>query len=121
MLSFGTGRLPHKIDAPRASIVDWGFWVLDELLGDSADWQTYVTRREYGKDGRLDFRRYQLDLTPPILADLGVDVPPGVNLSKIGMDAAWAVELLERIGRAFADRVDFDAPNGLDLGDSSAP
>ncbi len=121
MLSFGTGRLPHPIDAPRASIIDWGFWVLDELLEDSADWQTYITRREYGQSGRLDFRRYQLDLSARVMAELGVDVPPRVDLSKIGMDAAWAVDLLERIGRAFADRIDFDAPAGLEMGDSAAP
>jgi hypothetical protein len=121
MLSFGTGRVPRAIDAPKATIIDWGFWVLEELLGDSADWQTYVTRREYGLDGRLDFRRYQLDLTPPVLADLGVEVPPGTDLGGLGMDAVWAVELLEAIGRSFADRIDFDAPGGLDLGQSSAP
>jgi len=121
MLSFGTGRSPHSIDAPRASIVDWGFWVLDELLGDSADWQTYITRREYGQPGRLDFRRYQLDLSRPILKDLGVAVPPRVDPTGIGMDAVWAVELLEQIGRAFADRIDFEAGGGLDLGVSSAP
>jgi hypothetical protein len=117
MLSFGTGRSP----TPRARHhLDWGSG-LDELLGDSADWQTYITRREYGLSGRLDFRRYQLDLAPAVLADLGVDVPSGVDLSKLGMDAVWAVELLERIGRSFADRIDFDADGGLDLGDSSAP
>jgi hypothetical protein len=121
LLSFGTGRLPQTIDAPRATIVDWGIWVLGELLGDTADWQTYITRREYGQSGRLDFRRYQLDLAPQIVAELGVDLPPGTDLSKIGMDAVWAVELLERIGRAFADRIDFDAPEGLDLGQTSAP
>jgi patatin-like phospholipase/acyl hydrolase len=121
MLSFGTGRLPQTIDAPRANIVDWGVWVLGELLGDSADWQTYITRREYGMSGRIDFRRYQLDITPAVLAELGVEVPPGTNLSGIGMDAVWAIDLLERIGRAFADRIDFDAPDGLDLGESSAP
>jgi hypothetical protein len=70
---------------------------------------------------RMDFRRYQLDITPAVLAGLGVEIPPATNLSGIGMDAVWAVELLERIGRAFADRIDFDAPGGLDLGDSSAP
>jgi hypothetical protein len=121
MLSFGTGRTPHAIDAPRASIVDWGVWVLNELLEDSADWQTYITRREYGGNGRLDFRRYQLDLSPSVMTVLGVDVLGGVNLAKIGMDAVWAVDLLERIGRAFADHIDFDHPEGLDLGSSSAP
>lgn len=120
MLSFGTGRSPHAIDAPRAHIVDWALWVLEELLGDSADWQTYVTRREYGQSGRLDFRRYQLDLTPEVLAELGVDVPPGVDPTRIGMDAVWAVDLLTQIGRAFADRIDFDAPDGLDLSDPTA-
>jgi hypothetical protein len=116
MLSFGTGRLPHTIDAPRASAVDWGVWVLSELLEDSADWQSSITRREYGASGRLDFRRYQLDLSPQVMSELGVAVPPGVDLGDIGMDAVWAVDLLEQIGRAFADRIDFDAPDGLDLG-----
>ncbi|HKY84442.1 MAG TPA: patatin-like phospholipase family protein, partial [Anaerolineales bacterium] len=121
MLSFGTGRLPHTIDAPRANILDWGVWVLEEMLEDSSDWQTYITRREHAGSGRLDFRRYQLDLSPRVLDELGVAVPPGVNLGDIGMDAVWAVELLEQIGRAFADRIDFDAPGGLDLGIPSSP
>ena len=121
MLSFGTGRLPHTIDAPRANILDWGVWVLEEMLEDSSDWQTYITRREHAGSGRLDFRRYQLDLSPRVLDELGVAVPPGVNLGHIGMDAVWAVELLELIGRAFADRIDFDAPGGLDLGIPSSP
>ena len=95
--------------------------MLQELLEDSSDWQTYITRREYGASGRLDFRRYQLDLSPRVMADLGVVVPPGVDLSDLGMDAAWAVDLLEQIGRAFADRIDFDAPGGLDLGIPSSP
>jgi patatin-like phospholipase/acyl hydrolase len=119
MLSFGTGRLPHTIDAPRANIVNWGTWVLEELLEDSSDWQTYITRREYGASLRLDFRRYQLDLSPAILQDLGVSLPPGIDPGRIGMDAVWAVDLLEQIGRAFADRIDFDAPGGLDLGSPS--
>jgi hypothetical protein len=55
------------------------------------------------------------------MSELGVQVPPGVNVGRIDMDSAWAVELLERIGRAFADRIDFDDPAGLDLGSSSYP
>ncbi len=121
MLAFGTGRLPHPIDAARANVVQWGVWVLNELLEDPADWQTYITRREYGQPGRIDFRRYQLDLAQDVMDQLGVDVPDGVDLSSIGMDAVWAVDLLEQIGRAFADRIDFDDPQGLDLGPSSSP
>ncbi len=121
MLSFGTGRVPHTIDPPRANLIDWALWVRDELLEDTADWQTYVTRREHAGSGQLDFRRYQLDLSRRVLDELGVAVPPGVDPGDIGMDAVWAVELLEQIGRAFADRIDFDAPGGLDLGIPSSP
>ncbi|MEW6569162.1 MAG: patatin-like phospholipase family protein [Chloroflexota bacterium] len=115
MLSFGTGRLPHPIDAARADILQWGSWVLSELLEDAGDWQTYVTRREYASTGRVDFRRYQLDLAPDVMERIGVQIPVGVDLRRIGMNAVWAVSLLEQIGRAFADRIDFDDPAGLEL------
>jgi hypothetical protein len=88
---------------------------LDELLEDNADWQTYITQREYDNSGRLDFRRYQLDLAPDVMDELGVEVPPGEDVTSIGMDAVWAVGLLEDIGHAFAERIDFSDPNGLDL------
>lgn len=115
MLSFGTGRALHPIDPQRANAIAWAGWVLSELLEDSADWQTYVTRREYGLSDRLDFRRYQLDLAPDVMSYLGVEVPPGTDLAGLGMDAAWAMDLLESIGKAFAARIDFDDPNGLEL------
>jgi len=121
LLTFGTGRSPHAIDAPRANILQWAAWVLSELLEDAGDWQTYITRREYGLSGRIDFRRYQLDLTNEVMNLLGVHLPPSVDVGGIGMDAVWAVDLLEQIGRAFADRIDFDDPAGLDLGASSYP
>lgn len=121
LLSFGTGRAPHRIDAPRAHILDWARWVLAELLEDAADWQTYVTRREYGEGGRIDFRRYQLDLTPDVMAELGVPVPPGVDVGKIEMDSVWAVGLLEEIGQRFAERIDFSRPGGFEMGDSKGP
>jgi hypothetical protein len=115
MLSFGTGQAPHTIDPERANAIAWAGWVLSELLEDSADWQTYVTRREYGMSDRVDFRRYQLDLAEDVMSYLGVEVPTGTDLADIGMDAVWAVDLLESIGRAFAARIDFDDPNGLEL------
>lgn len=119
MLSFGTGRHPHPIDADRANILQWARWSLDEILEDAGDWQTYVTRREYDISGKIDFRRYQLDLAQDVMAQLGVDVPEGVDVSSIGLDAVWAVDLLEAIGRRFAARIDFDDPAGLELGTSS--
>jgi hypothetical protein len=115
LLSFGTGRRPHPIDAEKASFLQWGLWVLAEVLEDSADWQSYITRREYGSTGKIDFRRYQVDLAPDVMEELGVEIPVGVDVTKIGMDAVWAVELLEQIGRAFANTIDFDAPQGSEL------
>ncbi len=118
MLSFGTGRSPHPIDPRRANALQWGRWVLAELLEDPAEWQAYVTRREYGASGKIDFRRYQLDLAPDVIEGLGVSIPPGVDVTRIGLDAVWALELLEEVGRAFAARIDFDAPGGLELSTS---
>ena len=46
---------------------------------------------------------------------LGVEIPEGVDVTSIGLDAVWAVELLESIGRSFAARIDFDDPVGLEL------
>ena len=115
LLSFGTGRTPHPIDAGRAHLIEWGLWALSEVLEDSADWQAQITRREYGASGRIDFRRYQIDLSPDVLQRLGVPIPPGVDVTRIEMDSVWAVDLLEQIGRAFADRIDFDDPRGLEL------
>lgn len=115
MLSFGTGRRPHPIDARSASILKWGIWVLAETMEDAGEWQTYVTRREYEGAARIDLRRYQLDLTSSVMRDLGVTVPEGVDVTKIGLDAVWAADLLEDIGRAFAAKIDFTNPDGLEL------
>lgn len=115
LLAFGTGRSPHPIDANRASFIQWTEWVLDELLEDAAEWQTYVTELEYDRSGRIDLRRYNLDLAEDVMDQLGVELPPGRDVSKIGLDSVWAVDLLAEIGRAFARRIDFDDPDGLFL------
>ncbi len=113
MLSFGTGRSPHSIDAHKASFLGWSEWVLREMLEDASEWQTFITDLEYGGSGRIDFRRYNLDLAPDVMDQLGVTVPPGKDVTDIGLDAVWAVDLLQEIGRAFARRIDFRDPEGL--------
>ncbi len=113
LLSFGTGSRPHHLDASRANILQWGIWALNESLEDASEWQTYVTRKEYDQTGRIDFRRYQLDLASDVMQELGVDLPAGRSLDDLDMDAVWAVDLLEEIGRAFANRIDFDQPGGF--------
>jgi hypothetical protein len=115
LLSFGTGRTLHSIDPRRANLLQWGVWVLRELLEDTSEWQSSITLREYEGDGRLDFRRYQLDLAPDLMDELGVTVPKGRDVTRIGLDALWAIDLLTEIGHAFAGRIDFDHPDGLVL------
>ncbi len=54
---------------------------------------------------------------------MGVDVEEvalvsgsgGVDVGEIGLDSVWAVDLLEAIGRAFAARIDFSDPDGLEF------
>jgi hypothetical protein len=84
-------------------------------MEDAGEWQTYVTRREYEGTARIDLRRYQLDLTSSVMRDLGITVPEGVDVTEIGLDAVWAADLLEDIGRAFAARIDFNIADGLVL------
>jgi patatin-like phospholipase/acyl hydrolase len=115
MLSFGTGRSPHPIDAHGANLIDWGLWVLDELLEDTGEWQASITQREYDETNRIDFRRYQLDLAEDVMGIIGVEIPKEVDVSDIDLDAVWAIELLSEIGKAFADQIDFDDPDGLQL------
>ena len=115
MLSFGTGRTPHSIDAHKASFLGWAEWALREILEDASEWQSFITKLEYGGSGRIDFRRYNLDLAPDVMDLLNVRVPPGKDVTEIGLDAVWAVDLLQEIGRAFARRIDFNDPEGLFL------
>jgi hypothetical protein len=115
LLSFGTGSAPLAIDPHRASFLQWAEWVLKEMLEDAAEWQTFITRLEYGGTGRIDFRRYNLDLAPDVMDQLGVQIPPGMDVTKITIDSLWAIDLLVEIGRAFAGRIDFDDPSGLVL------
>jgi hypothetical protein len=113
LLSFGTGSRPHRINALKANMFQWGLWALSESLEDANEWQTFVTRKEYNQSGRIDFRRYQLDLADDVIQELGITIPPGRALAELDMDAVWAIDLLEDIGRAFADRIDFDLEGGF--------
>jgi hypothetical protein len=115
LYSFGTGRSPHLIDPHRANMLDWGLWTLAELMDDASEWQSAVTRREYEGTGRIDFRRYQVDLAPDVMDALGVEMPAGRRPEDIEMDSVWAVESLDSIGRGFAGRIDFSDPDGFHL------
>lgn len=115
MYSFGTGRSPHPIEPKTASFVGWARWTLSELMDDASEWQSSVTQREYGQTGRMEFRRYQVDLAPDVMDVLGVDVPADRQVGEINLDSVWAIDLLTEVGQTFADRIDFDAQDGLHL------
>jgi hypothetical protein len=115
MYSFGTGRSPHLIDPHRASALSWALWTLAELMDDASEWQSAVTYREYDVTGRIDFRRYQVDLAEDVLDRLQVELPSGRHVDEIQLDSVWAVETLEAIGRAFADMIDFESVDGYHL------
>jgi hypothetical protein len=115
LYSFGTGRRPRRIEAKTANALDWLDWSLHELLEDVGEWQTYITEREYGLPGKIEFRRYQLDLASDVLNSIGIEPPEERILDTLGMDATWAVDLLERIGKSFAHQIDFTDPQGLVL------
>jgi hypothetical protein len=115
LLSFGTGARPHRINAFKANVLQWGLWALAEALEDATEWQTFVTRKEYDETGRIDLRRYQLDLAEDVIQELGITLPPNRKLDDLDMDAVWAVDFLEDIGRSFADRIDFDQEGGFVL------
>ena len=115
LLSFGTGSRPHRIDAMKANILQWGLWSLSESLEDANEWQTYVTRKEYDQTGRVDLRRYQIDLATDVLQELEISLPSNREADDLDMDAVWAIDVLENIGRAFADRIDFEHPDGFVL------
>jgi hypothetical protein len=49
------------------------------------------------------------------MESLEVAVPEGMDVTAIELDSLWAIDLLTEIGRAFADKIDFDDPDGLEL------
>jgi hypothetical protein len=115
MYSFGTGRSRHYLNPHQATALGWASWTLAELMDDASEWQSAVTQREYDSTGRIDFRRYQVDLAKDVLIDVGVELPTGRSVDQIRLDSVWAVDSLEAIGRAFADLIDFDAADGFHL------
>lgn len=118
VLSFGTGRglnIMRESEAATKSVLDWARWVIGEGMDDANDQQVYVTRHEWAKPGKVEFRRYQLTFTEGILARIGVSVPDDIDLRRISLDAVHLVPFLDEVGRKFAEYIDFTDPEGVDL------
>lgn len=109
-LSIGTGYSPNNTEdgaAGRYHIIDWIQYVIGESQEDATLQQAIATRSIYGE--RIDFRRYNVLLTGASVRD-ALGIPPGsVDPSKLGLDSSGAaeVELMEKIGRAYARAIDW--------------
>ena len=119
MLSFGAGRAINAMqegEAERKSIFSWMLYILDETMDDANDQQVSATYTDYHLTGRLEFRRYQVELSHAGMELLGLDFPPDFDFGILSpMDNLNALPWWDKIGRALADRIDFADPAGLDL------
>ena len=114
LISLGTGFAPLLYPdgaAARFWLKDWIEYVITRgMIDDTALEQATSTRAIYGS--RLDFRRYQPELTRQNLADqLGLTVT--IDPTKLSLDshAPEQIALMEQIGRAYARKIDWTQPN----------
>ncbi len=110
LMSLGTGHTPINQGegaAGRFWLLNWVQYVVIAGLYDAAIDQAFNTRAIYGR--RLDFRRYNPLLERDSVSTmLGVD-PGTLDPKNLTLDSARAdeVELMVRIGRAYAQKIDW--------------
>lgn len=110
--SLGTGFVSTNIRDGEAAdywLKPWIEYTINESIDDAALQQAYATKLVY-KD--LDFRRYNPDLDRKVVeTELGVSTI-GLNPASFGLDAYRRdeLDLLERIGRAYAEAIDWNNP-----------
>jgi hypothetical protein len=75
LLSIGTGRVPGALkqhEADRFNALEWIHPLIDTFLINANDQQVRVVQDLYTD---LDFRRFQVDLEPPIEIDDPAGIP----------------------------------------------
>lgn len=115
--SLGTGYLPNAKEegaAGRFWLLNWVQYLITEVLNDTVLNQVLTTRAVYRN--RIDFRRYNPYLFVDSVRDvLGVAVKNQEQLNTIGMGLSAQGEeeilLMEHIGRAYANRINWTEPN----------
>lgn len=115
--SLGTGFLPNTREEGQAGrfwLLDWVKYLIIEVLNDTVLNQVLTTRAIYRSS--LDFRRYDPYLQAASVRDvLGITVRDQKQLDDIGMGLSAVdnagVELMEKIGRAYAQAVDWTEAN----------
>ncbi|MDX2161503.1 MAG: patatin-like phospholipase family protein [bacterium] len=114
LMSVGTGYAPNlqaEGRAGRFNLIDWVRYIIGEQLDEAGLQQTTITRAVYGD--RIDFRRYNPLLTRASVEDaLGIDTTGRPDPAALALDsrAPQAIALMEDIGRAYAERIDWLQP-----------
>ena len=110
-----------KAVQPRFWLYDWVRYIINTGLGDSNLQQVFDTRAIYGS--RIDYRRYNPYLNAASLRDqLGIDTTGRPDPAKLDVDSFLPeqVQLMEEIGRAYAQKVDWTQSGYLPWIDSGA-
>ena len=116
--SLGTGYVDNSVAPGRAArynAIDWLRYVAGEGIDDAGLQQSLATRAIYSDGRGMDFRRYNPLLEQTTVENtLGVDTS-GIKVRSLGLDtvAPEAIALMERIGRAYAERIDFTLANQM--------
>lgn len=116
-LSLGTGFLPSTFkdgDGGRFGIIGWLKYLIEEVLADTTVNQVLTTRTIY-RD-RVDLRRYNpYLLSESVATKLDIDLrnrpkPESVSTGLSAVDQPM-LELMEEIGRKYANKIDWTEPN----------
>ncbi len=117
LISLGTGHVSTNL-ANQAGytrgITDWLSFNIIGGIVEAAVQQALNTRAIYGNQG-LDFRRFNVNLTKQAVRDV-LGVPLGnLDPQRLTLDTTSAAEiaLMEKIGTAYADIIDWTLPDQL--------
>jgi predicted acylesterase/phospholipase RssA len=99
LISLGTGRPEGRLKqhlADRFNALAWVRPLIDSFLADASDQQVRVVRQFFPD---LDFRRFQIELDPPVALDDPASMPVLTELGKKLADKIWQDEVDERVLR----------------------
>jgi uncharacterized protein len=114
-ISLGTGYSSHALGDGQGAhygALGWIRYVISESLGEAGLQQAFSTRAIYASRG-MDFRRLNPFLDrESVEVRLGVDTG-GIDPAGLSLDSTdpARIALMERIGRAYAENIDWSRPN----------
>lgn len=114
-ISLGTGYVPYLFGENAAEhfwLKNWIEYVILKGLDDASLQQASSTRAIYGN--RIDFRRYNPELTPKNLTE-ALGITPKIDPTRLSLDShsPEQVALMEEIGRTYARKIDWNTPGQM--------